>query len=59
MAPPRLADSPVAFECRPHQATEPGPTQIILLARVLLTHVAETCVVTGAAPSAIETPALA
>lgn len=57
VAPPRLADSPVAFECRLHQAIEPGPNQAILLARILLVHVADTCV-TGAVPPAIDTPAL-
>jgi len=58
VAPPRLADSPVAFECRLHQAIEPGPDQAILLVRVLLVHVADACVIGGADSPAIDTPAL-
>ncbi len=58
VTPPRLADSPVAFECRLHQAIEPGPNQAILLARILLAHVAGGACATGAEPSAIDTPAL-
>jgi flavin reductase (DIM6/NTAB) family NADH-FMN oxidoreductase RutF len=57
VAPPRLAESPVAFECRLHQAIEPGPAQVILLVQVLLVHVADSCMVGGAQPS-IDTPAL-
>ena len=57
VAPPRLADSPVAFECRLHQAIEPGPNQVILLARILLAHVAPSCL-TDTEPPAIDTPAL-
>lgn len=58
VAPPRLADSPLAFECVLHQAIEPGPLQVILLARILLVHVADGAVPAGAAPPAIDTPAL-
>lgn len=57
VAPPRLADSPVAFECRLHQAIEPGPHQAILLLRILVAHVADDCV-TGATTPVIDTPAL-
>ena len=57
MVPWAARRSPVAFECRLHQAIEPGPNQMILLARILLVRVAETCV-TGTAPPAIDTPAL-
>jgi flavin reductase (DIM6/NTAB) family NADH-FMN oxidoreductase RutF len=57
VAPPRLAESPVAFECRLHQAIEPGPAQVILLVQVLLVHVADACMVGVAQPS-IDTPAL-
>ena len=54
VAPPRLADSPVAVECRLHQAIEPGPNQVILLARILLAHVAPSCL-TDTEPPAIDT----
>jgi flavin reductase (DIM6/NTAB) family NADH-FMN oxidoreductase RutF len=57
VAPPRLANSPVAFECRLHQTIEPGPQQVILLVRILLAHVAEGCT-TASEPPAIDTPAL-
>ena len=56
VAPPRLAGSPAAFECRLHQAIEPGPNQAILLVRVLLAHVTDACMA-GPLP-AIDTPAL-
>ncbi len=57
VAPPRLADSPVAFECRLHQAIEPGPAQVILLARILLVHVADACITDSPTP-VIDTPTL-
>ena len=57
VAPPRLVDSPIAFECRLHQAIEPGPGQVILLVRILLVHVADLCMAEGATP-VIDTPTL-
>lgn len=56
VAPPRIANSPVVFECRLHQAIEPGPNQVILLASILLVHVAESAI--GTEPLEIDTPAL-
>jgi flavin reductase (DIM6/NTAB) family NADH-FMN oxidoreductase RutF len=57
VGPPRLADSPVAFECRLHQAIDLGPNQAILLARILLAHVAAACVA-GTEALAIDAPTL-
>lgn len=56
VASPRIAKSPVTFECKLHQAIEPGPNQVILLASILLVHVAESAI--GAKPQDIDTPAL-
>lgn len=44
VAPPRLAMSPVVFECRLHQTIEPGPNQVILLASILIMHVVESAI---------------
>jgi flavin reductase (DIM6/NTAB) family NADH-FMN oxidoreductase RutF len=57
VAPPRLADSPVAFECRLHQAIEPCPAHVILLARMLLVHLSNVHMGDGAMP-VIDTPGL-
>jgi flavin reductase (DIM6/NTAB) family NADH-FMN oxidoreductase RutF len=56
VAPPRLAESPVAFECRLHQAIEPGPNQVILLVSVILVHVVESAM--GTESPEIDTPKL-
>jgi flavin reductase (DIM6/NTAB) family NADH-FMN oxidoreductase RutF len=37
--PPRIAESPVAFECVTHTAIETGPRQTIIVGRVLAVHV--------------------
>jgi flavin reductase (DIM6/NTAB) family NADH-FMN oxidoreductase RutF len=37
--PPRIAGSPVAFECRLFQAIETGPAQLTVIGRVLAVHV--------------------
>jgi flavin reductase (DIM6/NTAB) family NADH-FMN oxidoreductase RutF len=37
--PPRIAESPVAFECVTHTAIETGPRQTIIIGRVLAVHV--------------------
>ena len=39
IAPPRIADSPVAFECRRLQTVETGPHQVIVIGRVLAVHI--------------------
>lgn len=36
---PRIASSPVGFECRLHQTIDPGGSSIIVLARVLYAHI--------------------
>jgi flavin reductase (DIM6/NTAB) family NADH-FMN oxidoreductase RutF len=56
VAPPRIAESPVVFECQLHQAIHPGPNQVILLASIVLVHIAASAI--GAAPLEIDTPAL-
>lgn len=57
VAPPRLAESPAAFECRLHQAIEPGPGQAILPGRILLAQVDDACA-SATEPPAIDTRAL-
>jgi flavin reductase (DIM6/NTAB) family NADH-FMN oxidoreductase RutF len=37
--PPRIAESPVAFECVTHTAIETGPRQTIVIGRVLAVHI--------------------
>jgi flavin reductase (DIM6/NTAB) family NADH-FMN oxidoreductase RutF len=39
VAPPRIAASPVAFECRTLQAIETGPRQTVVIGHVLAIHV--------------------
>lgn len=39
IAPPRIAESPVAFECVTHSTVETGPQQVIVIGRVLAIHV--------------------
>jgi len=57
VAPPRLAASPVAFECRLHQAIQFGPAEAILLVRILAAHVGDALV--GLAPAhVVDTPGL-
>lgn len=41
IAPPRIADSPVAFECRVHTTVETGPAQLVVIGRVLAVHIAD------------------
>lgn len=38
---PRIAEAPVAFECKEYQVIEPGGSSIILLGRVVHMHVRE------------------
>src|SRR5690606_1432552 len=38
VAPPRIAESPVSFECRTFQTVETGPHQVIVLGRVVMAH---------------------
>ena len=39
--PPRIAASPVSFECVTHTAVETGPCQTVVIGRVLAVHVAD------------------
>lgn len=41
IAPPRIVDSPVNFECVNHAAVVTGPNQTIVIGRVLAVHVAD------------------
>lgn len=39
VAPPRIADSPVAFECRLHTSVETGPNQVVVIGLVTTVHI--------------------
>lgn len=39
IAPPRIADSPVAFECRSLSSVVTGPCQTVVIGRVLAVHI--------------------
>lgn len=39
VAPPRIADSPVAFECRALSSVVTGPCQTVVIGRVLAVHI--------------------
>lgn len=39
VAPPRIADSPVAFECRSLSSVLTGPNQVVVIGRVLAVHI--------------------
>jgi flavin reductase (DIM6/NTAB) family NADH-FMN oxidoreductase RutF len=55
--PPRIAASPVAFECRLHTSVPLSPSQAIIIARIVEAHVADACVV-DAARHLFDTPGL-
>lgn len=57
VAPPRIADSPVAYECRLAQMVETGPDQVVVIGRVLAVHI-EDRFLKDAARAHIDTPAL-
>ena len=57
VAPPRIAASPVAFECRLHESVALGPGQAILIGRVLHAHVQDAAVI-DAERCLFDTPAL-
>lgn len=57
VAPPRITDSPVAFECRLHTKVETGPHQLVVIGQVIAVHIDDRFVLDG--PRAhIDTPAL-
>lgn len=39
--PPRIAESPVGFECVSHASVVTGPTQVAVIGRVLAVHIAD------------------
>jgi flavin reductase (DIM6/NTAB) family NADH-FMN oxidoreductase RutF len=50
VGPPRVKDSPVAFECRTVQLIETGPRQTLILGRVVMAHFAEAILTGGERP---------
>lgn len=42
--PPRIAQSPVSFECVSLSSVVTGPSQVVVIGRVLTVHVADDCV---------------
>jgi len=41
VTPPRIAESPVTYECDLHSFIETGPAQVVVIGRVLALHVAD------------------
>lgn len=57
VAPPRIGESPVAFECRLIAAMVVGPRQTIVIGRVVAAHIDDACVL-NAERCHIDTPQL-
>ena len=57
VAPPRIADSPVAFECRNLATVVTGPHQVAVIGQVVCAHVADEFIL-DAVRGHIDTPAL-
>lgn len=57
IAPPRISESPVAFECRRHTTVETGPHQLVVIGQVIAVHIADRFVL-DAERAHIDTPAL-
>lgn len=57
IAPPRIAQSPVCFECVTHTTVETGPFQVVVIGRVLAVHL-EDRFVKDAARGHVHTEAL-
>jgi flavin reductase (DIM6/NTAB) family NADH-FMN oxidoreductase RutF len=55
--PPRIAESPVAFECVQLSSVVTGPSQVVIIGRVLTVHIADDCVL-DARRAHIDTPKL-
>jgi len=55
--PPRIASSPVSFECVSLSSVVTGPAQVVVIGRVLAVHVADDCVL-DAKNAYIDTPKL-
>lgn len=50
VAPPRIKDSPVAFECRKLEIVATGPRQVLIVGRVVMAHYAEDILTEGNMP---------
>ena len=57
VAPPRITESPVAFECRTHTTIETGPHQLVVIGQVLAVHIDDRFIL-DADRAHIDTPAL-
>ncbi len=57
ITPPRITESPVAFECKTHTCVETGPGQHVVIGQVLAVHIADQFVL-NADRAHIDTPAL-
>jgi flavin reductase (DIM6/NTAB) family NADH-FMN oxidoreductase RutF len=57
IAPPRITESPVAFECRTHTTVETGPHQLVVIGQVLAVHIDDRFIL-DAERAHIDTPAL-
>lgn len=57
IAPPRITDSPVAFECKSLQTVETGPQQLVVIGQVLAVHIDDRFIL-DADRAHIDTPAL-
>lgn len=55
--PPRISDSPVAFECRTHTTVETGPNQLVVIGQVIAVHIDDRFIL-DADRAHIDTPAL-
>ncbi len=57
VAPPRITDSPVAFECRLHTKVQTGPHQLVVIGQVIAVHIDDRFIL-DAQRAHIDTPAL-
>lgn len=57
VAPPRIASSPVSFECRKHTALDVGTHQTVILGEILVAHIAD-AFITDPAKFYLDTPAM-
>ncbi|MCB1446425.1 MAG: flavin reductase family protein [Rhizobiaceae bacterium] len=55
--PPRIAASPVSFECTTHTTVETGPNQLVVIGRVLAVHIDDDCIL-DPARAHVDTPRL-
>ena len=57
VAPPRIAESPVSYECRALSSVVTGPNQVVVIGRVLAVHIQDRFLL-DAERAHIDTPAL-